>query len=234
MTAGRPAIPSELRSRVLIEAGHRCAIPTCRATPVEIAHIISWSKVKKHEFKNLIALCPTCHARYDDPHNPLDRKAVRQYKVNLNPLLSSTFGAAADYISLIAAYQGFRTAFGVWVRGEFKYAAAKARVRSIAANVTAQGELDGGPFADALCALLDFQMAWGRDTKVSEIAGAILMHVAEWSDEVRAAPCPVPEALARRDITEELAEVSSRLHLLVCEEAGILASEESPVQNFAW
>ncbi|MFI9848391.1 HNH endonuclease [Nonomuraea sp. NPDC051941] len=234
MTAGRPAIPSELRRRVLIEAGHRCAIPTCRATPVEIAHIIPWSKVKKHEFKNLIALCPTCHARYDDPHNPLDRKAVRQYKVNLNPLLSSTFGAAADCISLIAAYQGFRTAFGAWVRGELEYAAAKARVRSIAADPTAQGKPDGGPFADALCALLDFQSAWGRDAEVSEVAGAILMHVAEWSDEVRGAPCPVPEALACRDITEELAEVSSRLHLLVCEEAGILASEESPVQNFAW
>ncbi|MFI6706287.1 HNH endonuclease [Nonomuraea sp. NPDC050478] len=234
MTAGRPAIPSELRRRVLIEAGHRCAIPTCRATPVEIAHIIPWSKVKKHEFKNLIALCPTCHARYDDPHNPLDRKAMRQYKVNLNPLLSSTFGAAADCVSLIAAYQDFRTAFGIWVRGELEFAAAKARVRSAAANIAVQDQLDSGPFADALCALLDFQAAWGREAEVSEIAGAILMHFAEWSDDVRAALCPMPVELAHRDITEELAEVSSRLHLMVCEEAGILASEESPAQNLAW
>lgn len=31
----RPAIPAELRRRVLVKAGHRCAIPTCRRHPVE-------------------------------------------------------------------------------------------------------------------------------------------------------------------------------------------------------
>jgi hypothetical protein len=40
----RPPIPSELYRAVLIEAGHRCAIPTCRQIPIEIAHIMPKEK----------------------------------------------------------------------------------------------------------------------------------------------------------------------------------------------
>jgi 5-methylcytosine-specific restriction endonuclease McrA len=61
----RPALPRKLEREVLMEAGHRCAIPVCRQTPVEIAHIVPWAEVKGHSFDNLIALCPTCHTRYD-------------------------------------------------------------------------------------------------------------------------------------------------------------------------
>ena len=86
--AERPDIPTPLRCDVLIEAGHRCAIPTCRAIPPEVAHIEPWSKVKEHTFDNLIALCPTCHTRYDAPHGGIDRKAMRQYKANLGSLTS--------------------------------------------------------------------------------------------------------------------------------------------------
>jgi HNH endonuclease len=64
-----------------VEAGHRCAIPTCRACPVEIAHIVPWSDVREHTYENLIALCPTCHARYD--RGDIDRSSMRQYKNQL-------------------------------------------------------------------------------------------------------------------------------------------------------
>jgi hypothetical protein len=74
----RPPIPSELKRRILVEAGHRCAIPTCRHPTTEIAHIIPWDKVKKHEYENLIALCPNCHARAD--RGEIDRKSLRIYK----------------------------------------------------------------------------------------------------------------------------------------------------------
>jgi len=74
----RPTIPSELKRRILVEAGHRCAIPTCRHPTTEIAHIILWEKVKKHEYENLIALCPNCHARADK--GEIDRKSLRIYK----------------------------------------------------------------------------------------------------------------------------------------------------------
>jgi HNH endonuclease len=85
----RPAIPSDLERAVLIECGHRCAIPTCRQTPVELAHIIPWSKCKEHKFENLIGLCPTCHTRYDS--HEIDRKAMQIYKLNLL-LLNSRYG----------------------------------------------------------------------------------------------------------------------------------------------
>src|SRR5487761_1639893 len=62
MPQGRPAIPADLKRRVLMEAGHRCAIPTCRTVPVELAHIEPYSEVRGHAFENLITLCPTCHA----------------------------------------------------------------------------------------------------------------------------------------------------------------------------
>lgn len=83
MPQGRPAIPAELRRAVLVEAGHRCAIPACRQHPVIIEHIDDWAKVQKHEFENLIALCPTCHNRKGDGPQQIDRRALRQYKANL-------------------------------------------------------------------------------------------------------------------------------------------------------
>ncbi len=77
----RESIPAELKRSVLVEAGHRCAIPTCRHVPVEVAHIIPWAQVKEHRLENLIALCPTCHTRYDN--GDIDRKSMRIYKQNL-------------------------------------------------------------------------------------------------------------------------------------------------------
>jgi hypothetical protein len=74
---------------VLVEAGHRCAIPTCRQIPVELHHIEPWSKVKEHTFENLIALCPTDHARATK--GEIDRKAMRIYKQNL-AVLNSRYG----------------------------------------------------------------------------------------------------------------------------------------------
>ena len=80
----RPPIPRELHRRVLIEAGHRCAIPTCRTTTTEIAHIVPWATCREHDFEDLIALCPNCHTRYD--RGEIDRKSMRIYKANLGIL----------------------------------------------------------------------------------------------------------------------------------------------------
>jgi HNH endonuclease len=85
----RPDISIALKREVLVEAGHRCAIPTCRQIPVEIAHIVPWKTVKDHTFENLIALCPTCHTRYDAKQ--IDRPSMRQYKANLS-VLNSRYG----------------------------------------------------------------------------------------------------------------------------------------------
>ena len=77
----RPKIPAELKRRVLLEVGHRCAIHTYRHIDVEIHHIIPWVGCQEHKYENLIALCPNCHARAD--RDEIDRKSLRTYKANL-------------------------------------------------------------------------------------------------------------------------------------------------------
>jgi len=72
---------AELRRRVLIEAGHRCAIPTCRHIEVDVHHIIPWNACQQHQYENLIALCPNCHRLADK--GQIDRKALLTYKANL-------------------------------------------------------------------------------------------------------------------------------------------------------
>ena len=79
--ATRPPIPADIRRRVLVEAGHRCAIPACRHIEVDVHHIVPWAKCKTHEYKNLIALCPNCHRLAG--RGKIDRKSLRLYKVNL-------------------------------------------------------------------------------------------------------------------------------------------------------
>ncbi|MGW0206137.1 HNH endonuclease signature motif containing protein [Streptomyces sp. NPDC003233] len=55
---------------------------------MEIEHIEDWARVKEHKFDNLIALCPTCHARKGNGPGQIDRKALHQYKTNLAVLTS--------------------------------------------------------------------------------------------------------------------------------------------------
>lgn len=82
----RPPIPRPLKRQILLEAGHRCAIPTCRQHPVQIDHIDDWAKVKQHRPENLIALCGTCHDR--KTKGDIDRQSLLQYKANLQLLTS--------------------------------------------------------------------------------------------------------------------------------------------------
>jgi hypothetical protein len=72
---------------VLVEAGHRCAIPSCRHPTTEIAHIVPESQSHDDSFENLIALCPTCHTQYDHKKE-IDRRSIRMYKRNLGILNS--------------------------------------------------------------------------------------------------------------------------------------------------
>lgn len=86
----RDTIPAEVKRAVLVEAGHRCAIPTCRATTTEIAHIVPWADTQDNSFENLIALCPNCHTRFDQKKE-IDRLAVKMYKHNLG-ILNNRYG----------------------------------------------------------------------------------------------------------------------------------------------
>lgn len=86
----RDAIPAEVKRAVLVEAGHRCAIPTCRSTTTEIAHIVPWAESQDNSFENLIALCPNCHTRFDQKKE-IDRLSVKMYKHNLS-ILNNRYG----------------------------------------------------------------------------------------------------------------------------------------------
>ena len=81
MPEDREPIPATVKRAVLIEAGHRYAIPTCSQIPVEIAHIAPYAKTQNNSFENLIALCRTCNTRFDT--GQIDRQSMRQYKANL-------------------------------------------------------------------------------------------------------------------------------------------------------
>jgi hypothetical protein len=108
MTVQRPAIPRPQARAVLVEAGHRCAIPTCRATTTEIAHIAPWSEVREHTFENLIVLCPNCHSRYD--RGEIDRLAMTMYKRNLGLLGSRYSEAERRLLDMFAQRPGVRAA----------------------------------------------------------------------------------------------------------------------------
>ena len=108
----RPGIPRVLEREVLLEAGHRCAIPTCRQIPVEIAHIVPCGRVKEHTFDNLIALCPTCHTRYDK--GEIDRKAMQQYKANLS-IINGRYGNLEQRILRLFAKNPHTNSF--WLPG---------------------------------------------------------------------------------------------------------------------
>lgn len=75
-------MPADLRRKVLVEAGHRCAVPTCRSVVgVDVHHIVPWNKRKEHKYPNLIALCPNCHRMAEK--GDIDNKSLYLYKNNL-------------------------------------------------------------------------------------------------------------------------------------------------------
>jgi HNH endonuclease len=74
---GFGGVPMARKRMVLVEAGHRCAIPTCRHPTTEIAHIVPESQDHDNTFENLIALCPDCQKK------KIDRQSIHMYKRNL-------------------------------------------------------------------------------------------------------------------------------------------------------
>ena len=102
----RDTVPANVVRAVLVEAGHRCAIPTCRATTTEIAHIVPWAESKDNSLENLIALCPNCHTRYDQKKE-IDRLAVKMYKHNLG-ILNNRYGEFERRLFEVLAKTGER------------------------------------------------------------------------------------------------------------------------------
>lgn len=110
----RPAIPEEIKRQVLMEAGHRCAIPTCKFPTTEIAHIVPWAESNSNDFYNLIALCPNCHTRYDK--GEIDRKSMKLYKQNLGIIYSRYGDLEKRILQFFVVNPGMD---GIWLPGDF-------------------------------------------------------------------------------------------------------------------
>jgi hypothetical protein len=82
MRGKRIAPTPALRREVLIEAGYRCAVPTCRTIlAIDLHHIIEVEEGGPTELSNLLALCPTCHALYT--RGTISREAINVWKTTL-------------------------------------------------------------------------------------------------------------------------------------------------------
>ena len=78
----RQKVPEAIKREVLIEAGFRCAVPTCRGIlAIDLHHLEEVSDGGGNTLGNLIALCPTCHALYT--RGTIPRSAIQAYKVML-------------------------------------------------------------------------------------------------------------------------------------------------------
>ena len=67
---------------VLIEAGYRCAVPTCRGIlALDLHHMWEVNAGGGDDLANLIALCPTCHALYH--RGNISQDAIYAYKAML-------------------------------------------------------------------------------------------------------------------------------------------------------
>lgn len=98
----RPSIPRDIRRQVLLEAGHRCAILTCRHTDIDIHHIKPLREDGQHAAEDLIAPCPNCHRLAEA--GKIDRTALRAYKERLRAQFSiGKIKGSEDYASILDA-----------------------------------------------------------------------------------------------------------------------------------
>jgi hypothetical protein len=79
MAGRRKRLPIDVKQQVLIEAGYRCAVPTCRnILALDLHHIEELKQGGSDDPANLIALCPTCHALFH--RKIISLEAVRFWK----------------------------------------------------------------------------------------------------------------------------------------------------------
>ena len=72
-------VPESVRREILMEAGYRCAIPTCgHILTIDIHHIVWLKDGGGNDPSNLLALCPNCHALHTKGEIP--QAAIRHWK----------------------------------------------------------------------------------------------------------------------------------------------------------
>jgi 5-methylcytosine-specific restriction endonuclease McrA len=97
---GKGKISPSTRERAMIEAGYRCAVPTCRSSlSLDVHHITQKSEGGTDEIENLIVLCPTCHAAFH--RGTYSKEAIRVWKITLLQLNNSYDRNAVNLLLLL-------------------------------------------------------------------------------------------------------------------------------------
>jgi 5-methylcytosine-specific restriction endonuclease McrA len=69
---GRPALSREAwaarQAEVFAREGYQCRVPWCRASAVDVHHVVKRSQAGTDDAANLIALCRRCHDQADAPY----------------------------------------------------------------------------------------------------------------------------------------------------------------------
>jgi HNH endonuclease len=98
----RRRISETLKRKLLLEAGYRCANPTCRNMVIlDTHHLDRISKGGGDSEANLIALCPMCHALHHRSQIPEDH--VRTWKTMLVQLNEARLAHAIDRILFLSS-----------------------------------------------------------------------------------------------------------------------------------
>jgi hypothetical protein len=93
-------IPPAVRRKVFARDRHRCIVPGCRSTNLDVHHILEVSNGGKHELSNLIALCEAHHLALHEGSLLLEGAAPN---VTFTRRSNSRFAVAARAVETAAA-----------------------------------------------------------------------------------------------------------------------------------
>ncbi|MFE4817434.1 hypothetical protein ACFRFU_13565 [Streptomyces sp. NPDC056704] len=151
---------------------------------------------------------------------------MRQYKANLNPLLSIDLSEREDSVTLLSAYLEFRVRFSNWVKSVSALNAAM-QEGSIASKTleVLRGEAQNAA-AWTIGATSDFQAAW-EDSEAADLAGTAFYRIADWHDALEKAFSEHSSIATEFDANEQLSEVSANLHQAIYERLGFGAARDT-------
>jgi hypothetical protein len=78
--AKRTAIPKDVRNQVLVNAMHRCCLCPEHHDVVDLHHVILVSEGGPNTKENLMAVCPTCHAKIHRIRKKYSVEQLQMYK----------------------------------------------------------------------------------------------------------------------------------------------------------
>lgn len=91
-------IPSPIKRQLRQEAGFGCC--KCGSPILEFHHMVPWSKVKRHNLQDMMALCPTCHYSIDSYSQENQRKFKKKPFNLINPNPSGFLVVSQDICAI--------------------------------------------------------------------------------------------------------------------------------------